>query len=89
MKYKKVINQLSKELDIPEEVIKTAYNSYWEFIKETIQNLPLKECISQEEINKLRVNFNIPSIGKLYCDLNRVVRIKNNFNSKRNGNKNN
>lgn len=79
MKYTDVISIVSRELNIPEEVVKRAYKSYWEFIKEKIQLLPLKEDLTEEEFSKLRTNFNIPSLGKLVCTYDRMVGVKKKF----------
>lgn len=80
MTYADIINVVSNEVNIPKEVVDKAYKSYWEFIKNTIQSLPLKEDINEEEFCKLRTNFNIPSIGKLSCTYDRMVRVKQRFN---------
>lgn len=80
MKYSEIINQVSKELDIPVEVVDKAYRSSFEFIKNKIQSLPLKEDISEEEFSELRTNFNIPSLGKLVCTFDRMVGVKKRFN---------
>lgn len=79
MKYSEIINQVSKELDIPVEVVDKAYRSSFEFIKNKIQSLPLKEDINEEEFSKLRTNFNIPSLGKLVCTFDRMVGVKKRF----------
>lgn len=65
MKYSEAIKQVSDKLGLPEGMIKETYESYWKFIRETIQSLPLKENLSEEEFNSLRTNINVPSIGKL------------------------
>ena len=80
MNHNEIFTQISLKLDIPLEVTKEAYNSYWRFIKQTIQQLPLKESISQEEFDSLRTNFNIPSIGKLNLTWDRYNRINKHFN---------
>ena len=80
MKYSEIISQVSKELDIPVEVVDKAYRSSFEFIKNKIQSLPLKEDINEEEFSKLRTNFNIPSLGKLVCTFDRMVGVKKRFN---------
>lgn len=80
MKYSEIINQVSKELDIPIEVVDKAYRSSFEFIKNKIQSLPLKEDISEEEFSGLRTNFNIPSLGKLVCTFDRMEGVKKRFN---------
>ena len=76
MNYPDIIGKVSKELDIPVEVVDAAYKSYWKFIKQTIQSLPLKDDIDEEEFAKLRTNFNIPSLGKLTCTFNRMMGVK-------------
>lgn len=80
MKYSEIINQVSKELNIPVEVVDKAYRSSFEFIKNKIQSLPLKEDISEEEFSELRTNFNIPSLGKLVCTFDRMEGVKKRFN---------
>lgn len=71
------IKELSKDMNLPPEVITVAYRSFWEHIKEKIEELKLKDDISEEEFSQLRTNFNIPSIGKLYITWDKLVRIKN------------
>lgn len=80
MNYPDIISAVSKELNIPKEVVDLAYKSYWMFIKQTIQNLPLKEDIDEEEFSKLRTNFNVPSLGKMVCTFDRMMGVKKRFN---------
>lgn len=79
MNYPDIIGKVSQEMDIPLEVVDIAYKSYWKFIKQTIQSLPLKDDISEEEFAKLRTNFNIPSLGKLTCTFDRMMGVKKRF----------
>lgn len=79
MTYLNILNKVSDELGLPFEVVKTTYESYWKFIRETIQALPLKEDLSEEEFSKLRTNFNIPSIGKLSCTYKRYIGLKKQY----------
>ena len=65
MIYSEAIKQVSTELGLPPQVVKEAYESFWTFIRNNIKALPLKEDLSKEEFDKLRTNFNIPSIGKM------------------------
>lgn len=74
-----ILEQVSKKLNIPYEVVNKAYNSYWEFVRINIVKLPLKQEISEEEFYKLKVNFNVPSLGKLHCNYGRLVGIKERF----------
>ena len=68
--------KIAEELNIPEDVVEVAYKSFFEFIRETISELPLKESLSEEDFNKLRTNFNIPSLGKLNCTYERYTKMK-------------
>ena len=79
MKYHNIIDKVSQELGIPFEVVNVAYKSYWKFIKQTIQSLPLKDNFNEEEFAKLRTNFNIPSLGKLTCTFDRMMGVKKRF----------
>lgn len=80
MMYSEVIKQVSIELGLPPKVVKEAYESYWTFIRNNIKALPLKEDLSKEEFDKLRTNFNIPSLGKLSCTYDRFIGIKKRLN---------
>ena len=79
MDYKGLITQISKELSLPYKVVDKVYKSYWRFIRDTIQNLPLKENLTEEDFQKLRTNFNIPSLGKLSCTYDRVKGVKERY----------
>lgn len=75
------IKRLSFELGIPKADILNAYKAFWKFIKETIASFPMKEELSEEEFNKLRVNFNIPNLGKLYCEYGRYKSLIESYNN--------
>ena len=79
MTYEQIIESVAKDLQLPTELVRKTYKAYWQFIRDTIQNLPLKEDISEEEFKKLKTNFNIPSLGKLYCTRDRYLRVKKRF----------
>lgn len=79
MRYNDAVTQVSEELNLPARVVDRAYRSFWKFIRDTIQELPLKEDISEEEFQQLRTNFNIPSLGKLSCTYDRVRRVKERY----------
>lgn len=70
---------VSRTLNISPEVIEKVYKAYWQYIKSTIQALPLKEELTEEEFSKLRTNFNIPSLGKLSCTLDKYKGTKKRF----------
>ena len=74
-----IILDVSRNLDISPDVIEKVYKAYWSFIKETIQALPLKDNLSEEEFSTLKTNFNVPSLGKLACTLDKYNRVKKRF----------
>ena len=80
MKYSDIISKVSEELDLPRELVENIYKAYWIFIRDTIEKLPLKTELTQDEYMNLRTNINIPSLGKLNCTYNRYVGIRNRFN---------
>ncbi len=79
MSYQEILKEVSIELNIPVEVVKEAYESYWLFIRQSIVALPLKQDLSIDDFNKLKSNFNIPSLGKLSCTYDRMVGVKERF----------
>ena len=79
MSYQEILKEVSIELNIPVEVVKEAYESYWLFIRQSIVALPLKQDLSIDDFNKLKSNFNIPSLGKLSCTYVRMVGVKERF----------
>ena len=80
MKYSDIISKVSKELNVPIELVENTYKAYWNFIRVTIEELPLKTELTQLEYRNLRTNINIPSLGKLYVTWNRYIGIRNRFN---------
>lgn len=75
-----IIKEVAKELDQPEDLVRNTYKSYWEFIKDSIESLPLKEDLSSEDFETLRTSINIPSLGKLNCTYSKYLGIKARFN---------
>ena len=76
---KEIILDVSRNLDISPDVVEKVYKAYWSFIKETIQALPLKDKLSEEEFSTLKTNFNVPSLGKLCVTWNRFVGCKKRY----------
>lgn len=79
MDYSSIIDSVSTELDIPREVVDLAYKSSFEFIRDKISKLPLKETLTEEDFKALRCNFNLPSLGKLSCTYDRYLGMKERF----------
>lgn len=79
MNKKELIKKVANEVDFPEEVVNRAYISSWEFIKNHISNLPLKDDLTEEQFKVLRTNFNLPSLGKFYLTYDDYKRIKEKY----------
>lgn len=76
MTYQEILDIVATKLDIPQERVEKIYRSFWRAIRENIQELPLKDIDSREDFEKLRVNFNIPSLGKLCCTADKFSGMK-------------
>ena len=61
------------------EVVDKTYKAFWLFINQSIQSLPLKENLNEEDFAKLRTNFNIGSLGKLCVTYKHYIGIKKRF----------
>ena len=79
MSYPDIVGKVSRELNLPKEVVDKTYKAYWLFIKNHIQSLPLKENLNEEDFAKLRTNFNISSLGKLSCTYDRMLGMKKRY----------
>lgn len=74
-----ILQEVSKELDIPEDIVTKIYKGYWKMIKDYIESLPLKDNLSEEEFMGLRPNINIPSLGKFYVTYDMYKNIKERY----------
>ena len=79
MTYREITELVSKDTGIPPEIVNKVYKAYWKTIREHIENLNLKEDITEEEFSKLRTNINIPSLGKLTCTYGRYKAVRERF----------
>lgn len=88
LKLNKVYEKTALELGLNESDVKEAYNSYWEYFRKSIESLPLKENLNEEDFNSLKTSFNVPSLGKFYCTYDRYLRMKNKLKKSRNAENN-
>ena len=79
MTYQQIITQVSKDLNLSYDIVDKTYKSFWLFVRHSIQSLPLKEDLTEEEFNALKTNINIPSLGKFNCTYNRYLGVKERF----------
>lgn len=80
MTLNEIITKVSIELNLPEDLVRKTYSEYWNYIKQTIEDLPLKEELTQTDFSKLRTNINVPSLGKINCTYKRYIGMKERFN---------
>lgn len=79
MTYWEIVNKVSGDIGLSPDIVDKTYKAFWKYIRDTIQELPLKEDMSEEEFLMLRPNFNIPSLGKLTCTYKRYSGVREKF----------
>lgn len=79
MNQQEIIYKVAQELNLPVEVVDKTYKAYWLSIRSMISDLPLKDIKTEEEFNKLKPNFNIPSLGKLSVTWERFQGLQKRF----------
>lgn len=79
MTYWEIVNKVSGDIGLSPDTVDKTYKAFWKYIRDTIQELPLKEDMSGEEFLMLRPNFNIPSLGKLTCTYKRYSGVREKF----------
>lgn len=84
LKLNKVYEKVALELGLNSSDVKEAYNLYWEYFRKSIESLPLKGSLNEEDFNSLKTSFNVPSLGKFYCTYDRYLRMKNKLKKSRN-----
>ena len=84
LKLSKVYEKVALELGLNSSDVKEAYNLYWEYFRKSIESLPLKDSLNEEDFNSLKTSFNVPSLGKFYCTYDRYLRMKNKLKKSRN-----
>lgn len=84
LKLNKVYDRVALELGLNSSDVKEAYNLYWEYFRKSIESLPLKDSLNEEDFNSLKTSFNVPSLGKFYCTYDRYLRMKNKLKKSRN-----
>ena len=79
MLYNEIITKVAKDNGIPVELVQKVYQTYWYTIRQIVQELPLKEDITEEDFCKLRPNINIPSLGKFFVLYPKYVKLKKKY----------
>jgi len=66
-----VIEHTSRKLGIDKNTVDLIYRSYWKFIREQLTQQPFKGK-KEEEVVNIAPNINIPYIGKIYVNVNKI-----------------
>lgn len=67
MRYKEILEEVSKELDIDNKIVIDVYKHYWKSIKSYVQKLPFNRDLSEDEYKELRPHVYLPKLGKMHC----------------------
>ena len=65
MRVTDVYKKIAIELGIPVEEVQKAYESFWEFMRNTISDIPI-DTATEEELGEMKTSFNVPELGKFY-----------------------
>lgn len=65
------ITKVAHKLNIPVEQAEAIYKSYWKYIKFQIEALDFSN-VDEQKLASMRTNFNIPYIGKLYTNIEKI-----------------
>jgi hypothetical protein len=68
IKIKQLIHKLGLKYKLSDEVIKNIIDSPYEFTYEKLREVVLDGVTTEEELDKLKTNFNYKGLGKLYVD---------------------
>lgn len=79
MNYKEAAALVAKQLNLPEETVINTYKAYWKFIRDSIESLPLKQALSQDEYSNFKTSINVPSLGKFNCTYSKYLGMRNRY----------
>lgn len=74
-----VLKKTARYFNIDYKLAEDIYKSYWKFIRETVSAKSIKE-MTDEEFDSISMNINLPYLGKLYADKERLKRYRKQLN---------
>ena len=77
------LRQTARKFSLDYRTVENVYRSYWKFIRNTIADITFP-AMSEDEFDRTNTNFNIPYIGKLYTDYDKIKKYNNQLNYYRN-----
>ena len=69
------MSEVSKELGYDEDVVEAVYRSQWLYIREKIEEIPIQNTMTKEDLDNYTLSFHVQKIGKFYTNYDRLVKI--------------
>ena len=79
MDLKGIEQKIADDLKLPREAVHKAYHAYWAYIRNVVSSIPFKEGIADSDYDTYKTSVNIPSLGKLFCTLDRYHKIQDRY----------
>lgn len=76
-KNKKIYEKIAINNNISPQVVKNIYESMFRFIQNRVREVDNLDTKTEEEFKELRLNFNVPLLGKFYINHASIQRLKN------------
>ena len=73
---KDVLMSIASDTGVSYKEVEEIYLSTFKMIRSTVNALPIKQLETKKEITALKTNFNIPKLGKMYLNINKVMKCK-------------
>lgn len=73
---KDVLTSVANDMGLSYKEVEEIYLSTFKMIRSTVNELPIKQTELKKDILNLKTNFNIPRLGKMYLNINKVMRVK-------------
>lgn len=76
MTQRQIAKEIGNKLNIDPDVVYKAYQIYWKFIKNVIENTDYDENSSKEEFESVKRNINLNKLGKFTFTYDRMLKLK-------------